>query len=180
MSNIPAPELQSQPIYIMAKPPSTPRRQIEQLRRTLDIDNRYGAEKLHSTLLPLGDGRDLPQTSFERIRIAVESLCAEPFDVAFDRVQGNALVGGRALAGLRSFQNSLAQRLRAFGLLIPEYDFHPHISLTYGQYRERNISLPPIRWTVDEILLVRSIHGRGRHEVLHRWSLVSWQGSFGF
>lgn len=173
-------EPQPQPIYIMAKPPAVARKMIENLRRDLGISASYGAERFHATLVPLGEGRDLLQSRLERIRYAGGSLSNEPFDVVFDRVQGNALAGGRALGELRTFQKNLVDRLMAFGVFVSDYDFHPHLSLTYGAYHERNIAIPAIRWTVEEILLVRSIHGEGRHELLHRWHLTRKQDSFDF
>src|ERR1041385_2927140 len=93
-----------QPLYVMIKPPPAQARLIECQRRLLGIDNGYGRERLHTTLLPLGDGRDLPAANLALIRAALASLQAEPFRIAFDRLSRKVLLGRQGLRELRGFQ----------------------------------------------------------------------------
>lgn len=168
------------PLYLMAKPPAETAVEIGHRRRRLGLSSGYAIERLHTTLLPLGDYRSLPRAALETICRAAASLHADPFAVAFDRLRGNALVGGATLGELHGFQKRLVRRLGAFGVAVPDYAFRPHLSLVYGERNARNIAIPPIGWTVEEFLLVLSIHGEGRHEVLARWPLAARQGEFGF
>ncbi|MEI9852851.1 MAG: 2'-5' RNA ligase family protein [Sphingomonas sp.] len=168
------------PLYLMAKPSAAKALEIDRLRRALDIGRTYGAERLHMTLLRLWDGQGSPASWITLLCRALASLDAPPFEVRFERVRRNALVGGAAMRDARLFQQRLVQFLAPLGLPVPEYAFKPHLSLAYGASPERNVAVPPICWIVEELLLIRSIHGQGRHEELGRWPLVPRQGAFGF
>lgn len=168
-----------QPLYIMIKPPLPIARDIDCCRRVLDVDGRYGMERFHVTVLPIGEGRDIATAQLERLRDAIASLQAEPFRIAFDTLNRNALVGRDARA-LRAFRKSVVQRMAASGLPLPRYNARPHLSLAYGAAPDRNIAIEPIAWLVEEFQLIRSIRGEGRHEMLARFPLVSRQRSFDF
>lgn len=114
------------------------------------------------------------------LELALAALAAEPFAVAFDAVRNNALVGAIAGRGLRDFRKALVRHLAAHGIPVPPYKARPHLSLTYGTLSQRNIAIPPIGWQVDEFLLIRSVHGEGRHEELGRWPLIARQHAFAF
>jgi 2'-5' RNA ligase len=163
----------------MAKPTSAAREEMIRLRRMHGVISNYAAERLHSTLTLLGDDRHISKSRLDRVDLAITSLRAEPMDVTFNRISGNALVGGNGLIALRGFRKSLVDRLMAFGIPVLDHDFHPHISLAYVAYQERNIPITPVHWTIEEILLIRSVHGRG-HDTLRRWPLIRRQGGFGF
>jgi len=169
----------AQPLYLMTKPPLERAREIDRRRRLLGLETRYGLERFHTTLLPLGDGRDISCEYLDLLHRALSSLCAEPFPIAFDKLNRNALVGTK-MRELRAFQRRLVRCLIAFGIPIPAYRFAPHLSLAYGATPDRRIAIPPINWLVEEYLLIRSIHGEGRHEVLDRWPLIERQGAFDF
>jgi 2'-5' RNA ligase len=169
-----------QPLYLMLKPPSRIRRDIDHWRSMIGIDDSYSPERFHITVLPLRDGRDAPPNFATLLIKAISSLAAEPFSVTFEQLDRNVLIGRRAMRPLRDFQRRLVQRLTAFGIAVPTYKFRPHLSLAYGPAPERRLSIPPITWHVDEILLIRSIHGQGRHVEEARFPLMQRQGSFGF
>jgi RNA 2',3'-cyclic 3'-phosphodiesterase len=136
------------------------------------------AERFHVTLVPFGDIRLISPENLELIRRALASLQAEPFEIALNRIKGNALVGNRTQA-LRDFQQTLVARLKAFGIDMPDYTFNPHASLTYQEWQQRNIQVPPIAWRVQEVLLINSVHGEG-HKLLDSWTLDPRQGSLSF
>jgi 2'-5' RNA ligase len=165
-------------LYFMLKPPHALALAIDRERRRLGLDCSYALKKFHITLQPLGDIRAIAPEALERIGQAAASLHAEPFPVQLDRLRGNALVGSNARA-LRAFQRRLVRRLAAFGVYLPDYEFDPHLSLRYEDWRPRSAPIVPIRWLVDELLLVNSVHGKG-HALVHRWPLVPLQGSFDF
>ena len=169
-----------QPLSFMIKPPADRAPDIDRIRRLRRIDRRYGVDRLHSTVLPLWDDRDTSPVRLAALQRAAASLDAEPFMVVFDTLNRNALVGTVATRGLRAFRKTLVRHLGALGLPIPPYTSRPHISLVYGVESDRKAAIQPIGWQVEEFLLIRSVHGEGRHEELGRWPLIARQGSFGF
>jgi RNA 2',3'-cyclic 3'-phosphodiesterase len=164
-----------QMLYLMIKPYAEQAAHIDGLRREHGLSRKYVVERIHMTLVPFGDIRTLSPQTLERIRRAVESLQAEPFEVTLNRIKGNALVGSR-MRTLRDFQRALVTRLEALGVYLPDYAFNPHASLTYEEWQPRNIMVSPIRWRVEQLLLINSIHGHG-HELLDSWALEPRQGS---
>ncbi len=165
-------------LYLMLKPPAPVTRAIDRLRLKYDLSRAYTAERFHITLVPFGDVRIISPAVLECIRQTLAPLQAEPFEVTLSRIDGNALVGQRT-HGIRDFQRMLIARLTAAGLTLPDYDFSPHLSLCYTEWQQRNISVEPIRWRVEQLLLINSQHGRG-HRLLDSWQLVQRQGSFPF
>ena len=172
--------LGDQPLLLMIKPPAPIARRIDRQRRHLGIDDSYGWQRLHTTLLPLSDARQIDAPLLATLRRAIASPDFAPFPIVFDKLHRNALVGSRPMLRLRAFQRHLVQRLRAAGIAASDYAFRPHLSLAYGPAPERNLAIPPVGWTVEELLLVRSIHGEGRHEELGRWPLTPRQLSLAF
>lgn len=164
----------------MIKPSAPKAREIDNRRRALGIESRYGRERFHITLLPIGDARHLSPAQLSLLCRALADFDAEPFDITFERLRGNALVDTRAMRAARRFQERLVKHLIARGVRVFDYAFHPHLSLTYGAWQERNVAIPPIGWRVEELLLIKSIQGEGRHELLDSWPLRARQGSFGF
>ena len=164
-------------LYLMLKPSPELAAAMDRLRAQYELSRNYAAERFHITLLPFGDIRTLAPGDLVRIRHAMASLQAEPFDVTLNRIRGNALVGNRMRA-LRDFQRALLARLNIFGIDI-DYAFDPHASLTYQPWQRRNFSVPPITWRAERLLLVNSIHGVG-HALVDSWPLIDRQGSFDF
>ena len=66
------------------------------------------------------------------------------------------------------FSNQLGSRL---GLSRRKVD--PHLTLLYDAKSISQHPEGPVSWMVDELVLVRSYVGLGRHEHLARWPLLS-------
>jgi RNA 2',3'-cyclic 3'-phosphodiesterase len=165
-------------LYLMLKPPNTVALEIDRLRRTYGIGDRYPLGRLHITLQPFGDIRLLPGDDLTNFRHALTTFFAAPFWITLDRIRGNALVGSR-IRPLLAFQRLLAAHLTGLDILPSGYAFKPHLSLSYGTPEALNLIIPPISWIADELLLINSIHGKG-HQVIDRWPLVSRQSAFTF
>ncbi|WP_404336083.1 2'-5' RNA ligase family protein [Sphingomonas sp. MMS12-HWE2-04] len=168
------------PLYIFAKPPEETALDAEQRQRELGLAGDYGRERFHTTILPLCDAREAPAGLISVLETAFAAMLFEPCAILFDRLHRNALRGGRELRDLRELQRKLVKRLTAMGLHLPPYRFRPHMTLAYGTAPERTLPIAPIGWHVRELQLVKSIHGKGRHETLARFELVLRQGSFCF
>jgi len=146
------------PLYLFAKPPAAKLPELRRLRASLGIDSRYALDRLHSTFLMIG------KTTAARIdaaRDALASFHAEPFEIVFDHIEGATLKPRRGLRGPGTFQRALARHFACSGLALPDYSFGLHLNLDYPPASDRRAAIPPLSWTVEEILLIES--GSGRH-----------------
>jgi 2'-5' RNA ligase len=135
--------------------------------------------RLHVSLFFLGE---LSEHMVRIVYEAANEVWADPFEVRFDRsvsFRGRAgnrpfvLVGGDGLNGLLSFRRTLSVALAGRGLRrLASKDFTPHITLLYGE-RNGEHPIEPIRWTVNEFVLIHSMNG---HVHLGRWLLRSCRG----
>ena len=141
-----------------------------------------GRERFHVSLHHVGDFTGLPQEV-----VAAACACAEavtsraPFALSFDRVASFArkshnmplvLLGDPAVHALSDLQQALAAELAGAGLgRAAGAHFVPHLTLLYDDARVIEQATPPIAWIAHEFVLVRSLIGRSRHEVLARLPL---------
>jgi 2'-5' RNA ligase len=120
------------------------------------------------------------EIDFVREASATVTAFFSPFEVRFDRVM--------------SFRNTRAKRpfvLRDGGDNTALLRFHrclenalhvqsplnPHVTLLYDEKNVAEERVNPIRWTVDELVLVHSYVGEGRYEMLGKWGLHGPHGS---
>lgn len=164
---------------------------VDVTQRQMDARSLSGGlvapERLHVTLHWLGDHGDVPHELLGRANEAGASVAAAPFGVGFDCIGslGGAGMGGLALTGseelkeLHQFQRALAIAMGAAGIghLIRKR-FNPHVSLLYCQQHVAREPIAPIRWRVDELVLIDSLVGRGKHVDLGSWPLLDRQMSF--
>ncbi|HWW03858.1 RNA 2',3'-cyclic phosphodiesterase [Collimonas sp.] len=138
--------------------------------------------RLHVTLNFLGDYLGLPQDIVAAAKTAAASVRAAPFDVVFDRTgsfRGRrrnyplVLLGDDGVAALSAFQQTLGVALQRNGLRSARSHYTPHLTLLYNNYQLPLRAIAPIRWTVNEFVLVRSLLGETRHIQLARWPLLS-------
>lgn len=75
---------------------------------------------------------------------------------------------------LKQLQTAVRAGLAHEGFQPPaNKDFVPHVTLAYtGERTMEAQAVEPIRWRSDELFLIRSLQGQGRHEVMATWSLV--------
>lgn len=154
----------------------------------LDLSGwRVASERLHVTLHLLGDYAEVPEELLRRAMDAGSSVEMAPFGVGFDRIGslggpeigGLALTGGAELRTLRQFQRVVTAAMEAqeLGQFVRKR-FNPHVSLLYGDHHVAPEPIAPIRWRVDELVLIDSHVGLGKHVVLAVWPLQSRQMSF--
>ena len=160
------------PLYVMAKPPPDVRARIAALPRN---DPARGAELLHVTLMKLFDLYRAPSDWLPRTIAALDSFDGAAFALSFDRIENRKAVTLRTrdpLPQARAFQAALVRHLlerRAPMMLgtTPE----PHVTINYHGDRLRAERMPPVGWTVTEILLVESVVGKATHVPHGRWPL---------
>jgi 2'-5' RNA ligase len=138
-------------------------------------------ERLHVTLHHIGDYVGLPQRVVDAICGAAASVRMDPFDVEFDRVAsfsgqpGNrpvVLRGSVGLSSLMAFHRRLGAAINntRVGRPVPS-TFTPHVTLLYDDHQIEEQAVHPIRWTVEEFVLVHSLLGQTRHIPLTSWKL---------
>jgi RNA 2',3'-cyclic 3'-phosphodiesterase len=140
-------------------------------------------ECLHVSLLFLGRGSE--QLVRDACK-AVAEVKVTPFEVSFDRTAsfrgrpGNrpfVLVGGDTLDRLKSLGHALDAAIaeksigqkgvdqKGMGRRVRR-DFTPHVTLLYGDRAVDEHPVVPIRWTVNEFVLIHSLKG---HRHVARW-----------
>lgn len=164
-------------LYLMLKPSALVADMIWRFSHALGIESNYAKDRYHITLLPIGDVRYLPALLIAQLIDVLASFRAEPFELTLNRLDGNALKGSRP-AAITGFQQQLIEHLLSNGFPVDDYDFRPHLSLTYGEWQPRSAAIPPMSWRADELLLIKSYYGQGRHEIVDRWPLAARQHSF--
>jgi 2'-5' RNA ligase len=136
-------------------------------------------ERLHVSLCKVGMSPAPPSAKVvDLARRIGERVAPPPFKVTFDRVQSwrrsngpVVLVGGEdRVVGLNWLGHALAE---AQGM--KPRRFVPHVSLIWSPDVLPERAVEPFSWMVREFVLIHSIHGEGRHEVLGRWPLEAEQ-----
>jgi len=99
------------------------------------------------------------------------------FRVLFDQIvtstRHTLLKASEPLLGALECQAHIVDMVRHYGLDLPRKAVPaPHVTLGYGHRAASGVRpIDGISWLVDELVLVRSWHGRTWHEELGRWRL---------
>ena len=156
-------------LYIMIKPPSATLRQVCARRASHGLDDSYPADRLHCTILRLGNEADWSVTRLDRLKYLLGAISAEPFPVTFDLIAGNLLRCAKGTPLANGFHRVLRRHAEMSGMPIPKYDFWLHLSLAYrGAAIAAARKIDPVGWMVEEFLLIRSNRG---HHLLDSWPL---------
>jgi 2'-5' RNA ligase len=158
----------------MFKPKRGLAREIGAFRHEQDLSGRYPIDRLHSTVQPVCDRREMAADGLERIRTLISQFRGEPVTIVSNRFNGNAL-RATATRAFERFRESLQRHLRAAGIAFPDYSSDPHISLAYGHPAGTSRAITPFVMRATHLLLIESIHGEG-HVELGRWPLLPHQG----
>lgn len=161
------------PLYVMAKPPPEVQAQIAALPRN---DPSRGPHLLHVTLISLYDLHYAPPEWLPATIAALDGFAAPPFPLRFDRIENRKAVTLRTrepLAEARAFQKALVNHLlREKAPIMDGTTPEPHITINYRGDRQNAQKMPPIEWTVREILLMESVVGKTTHIEHGRWTLT--------
>jgi RNA 2',3'-cyclic 3'-phosphodiesterase len=130
-------------------------------------------ERLHVSLLFLGRWSEWVA---RRACEAAAGLKMTPFEVSFDRTasfrsrSGNrplVLLGDETSDRLKSLGHLLGAAIaeKGMGRRVAR-EFMPHVTLLYGERPVDEYPVEPIRWTVNEFVLIHSLKG---HRHVARW-----------
>jgi 2'-5' RNA ligase len=130
-------------------------------------------DRLHMTVGGFGSFDETPQAGIEWVRERLSAVTLPSFRLYLDtliRPAGRALlIPSEAPAGFGRLQQALTAQL---GIHRTSWrDIRPHVTLGYGGSRARTEAIDPIGWTADDLRLVESIVGEGRHIVHAAWTL---------
>jgi RNA 2',3'-cyclic 3'-phosphodiesterase len=153
-------------------------RLIEQLRQDRIMPGRpVDPDRLHATLHHLGDFADqVPPSLVPAADAAAATVKGQPFDISFDYVGGTRgqllLRASDGSAPLRAFRQNLSTALIKAGLRrYVDPAFSPHVTLSYDFCDVPEQPVNPIRWTVQQFVLIESLLGHHQHIVRGRWSI---------
>ena len=158
-------------LYVMSKPPPPILSQMGGLKR---MPAQRGLERVHATVLALGDLAELPEEHLPTVLEAMDGFQADAFHIYFDHIAEGKVVALRSRKVQRGM-NTFRKRLVRF---LAERDFHEvvvpgkaHVTLRYDRDGKGDEPIQPIDWRVDEVLLIESLGGKSTHIERGRWQL---------
>ena len=144
------------------------------------------AGRLHISLNGLGRHHRCPDGLVTAVRAALHGLAWPSFVVALDRCGSWGRGEGKrpvvlwaddGLIGARLLFEAIHHRLGAAHVVRgPVRDFNPHMTLLRDETNVAERRVEPVAWRVRELVLLDSVHGAARHEVLARWPLRAPNG----
>lgn len=131
---------------------------------------------MHVSLRHIGDFNGFPGGLVEKVTEAAASVRTRPFEVEFDQVTSFrhciVLVGDEGVVGVRRLENEIGEALERGQIREPSRHFSPHVTLMYDQTVIPTERLrQPVRWKVEEFVLIHSLLGESRHAVLQTFPL---------
>ena len=173
-------------VYFAVLPDANARAEIARLGSRLPRDYRLAEEpfdlnRLHVSLCFLAMHRDFTDALMAKANEAASAVTMRPFSVAFNCMtrfstgpgkRPLVLIGDDGVSGLTALQLALVAAMRDAGFRRrARASYTPHITLMYGTPPIDEQMITPIRRTVRDFVLVRSLHGKGRHMHIERWPL---------
>lgn len=164
-------------LFFAIRPPAELIPEIAALRDSFgQTKNVVPDDQLHLTTWLFPDSQHFPADAAAKAQAAVASIPLPAFRVALSRMVGRkshvVLLPSEELRGFMPFQARLDQALRSAGLF-PRADwrFSPHLTLLYGRH-EMDEEIDTLSWTAHELVLIDSIVGQRRHDVIAHWPLI--------
>ncbi|MCB1369364.1 MAG: 2'-5' RNA ligase family protein [Rhodobacteraceae bacterium] len=148
-------------------------------------------ETLHLSIYAVAGADDLDPVLVKRARQAACVLRTAPFTLCFDWLMAFngrpanyplVLATDRTSDRLNEVAAELHTACRAMGITgRRSAKVTPHVTLAYGPGFSKPRKLDePILWKVDEVVLIDSLQGRGRHVPLGLWPLPQDRQQPGF
>lgn len=139
------------------------------------------ADRLHVSLYKLGDFKRPPGVVTEKAVDVIREVGGRPFTVAFNRMgtwnRGDptrpiVLWGDEGVIGVHGlFADLHKQLVRKSMASRRDPPFEPHMTLVYDRAEMPETIVQPVRWKVEEFVLIHAVHGEGRYEVVERFPL---------
>ena len=140
------------------------------------------AERLHISLNFVGDFRGPPPRAvIDKTKKVVGGLTGgRPFLITLNRMESwngdphpLVLTGEEGVIGVEELHADLHKALAAAGMAPRRpLQITPHITLLYDRREAPAVFVEPVTWKAREFVLLDTVVGEGRHEVLGRWPLA--------
>ena len=142
---------------------------------------RLSPRNLHVTLHHVGDYAGLPAGEVGRAQAAGDSMRHAPVAIRFDkagsfvrrhRTLPLVLRGGGQVIPLIAFQHGLGEAMARQGFRhLAMSHYTPHMTLLYDPRYVEARAVTAVEWTARDFVLIRSLIGKAKYEVLGRWAL---------
>ncbi|GLK64161.1 2'-5' RNA ligase family protein [Paracoccus kondratievae] len=170
-------------LLFVAIPPPDVAAEMETVWHLAERRDRFRRSTLHMTILPVLRSPQFEPCLAKGLAHAVEGLDFPAFDLVLDllttfgpprrRDRPLVLAGRQINPAPDALCQQLWQRLAGAGLAVARHQVTPHVTLAYGKpLPPAGIAVPPVRWRVNELVLIDSLQGLGRHVPLARWPLT--------
>jgi len=180
-----APAAPVQSLFFALLPDAPARGSIARLTDALRSEHdlhghRIDPARYHLTLHYLGESAGPRQDVEMRAAAAAKTVRSEAFDVTLDNAvsfRGRddkpcVLRSSERAAPLHALWRELGTALAKVGLSRHlDREFAPHVTIGYDPKSILAVSIAPLTWAAVEFLLIRSVRGQARHEVLGRFPL---------
>ncbi|HEY5413104.1 MAG TPA: hypothetical protein VIJ94_20520 [Caulobacteraceae bacterium] len=155
-----------------------------------DLQSRHGfqrdptpLDRLHLSLAGLGEVAEPPGCGWTRdIGDAISRVRMPPFLVQMNTVlsfrRGRhglwpvVLTGEDGVIGAGMLGDAIGAALRREGVGC-RLASTQHVTLAWSELFVPEQPIPPISWTAREFVLIDSLQGAGRHQLLGRWPLAA-------
>lgn len=157
------------------------------LRRQHKLEGRLiGVDRYHVSLhrgMAFGCS---PGELVARMKQAADRVPAKGFALGFDqamsfylgpRKPAFVLSSSDDLPALNELHRALGQAMAVMGLQV-DRTFTPHLTMLYDARLVAKAAVPSIRWMARDFVLIRSLVGLSRYELLGQWPLSQdWRSS---
>ena len=173
-------------VYFALRPPAAVAEQVRtiiapRLRREGLTGRLVPADRLHVSLIGLGCFPRVPSQVVEMACRVAEAIAGRPFRLAFNRLaswgrgdgqRAVVLSGDDGVIGVETLHDALHAALAARGMVRGRpRPFWPHMTVLHDRRELPETFVGPVNWLVEDFVLIDSLHGEGRHELVGRWRL---------
>ncbi len=169
-------------LFFALKPPQRQSRLIGLVRDAVPEEHTpVTNDRLHMTLAITNDYRRLDEALVDRMKAIGDTIQGEPVPVRLDRLVGSMDAVTLRPTGqpreLADLQRQLGRLSDYWGITRTGWSYSPHVTLLYWQSQPFFRPVDQIEWQAEELLLIQSLVGATRHNILARWPLVQRQQS---
>jgi len=165
-------------LFFAVRPPDGAVRYIIEEQRRFGPGHAVRPEHLHLTTVIVNDHEMFPAGIAARMCAIGDAIAADRFPIILDQVAAShrsvVMVPSERLNAFHAFQRRLAGAMMRAGLgQRHNWRFSPHVTLLYRHGAPLRQWTDALSWTATEFLLIHSLLGLTRHEVLARWPLLA-------